>query len=296
MKEQKKIAYKGFDKDLKCRDFQYEVGKDYELSEGEHPEVCERGFHACGNPLDVFSFYPPTDENGNLNRFCAVEQGGEIKCDEVKTASSKLHVSCEIGLKGLVGAGVKVILDKVKDAATNTGDRSAATNTGDHSAATNTGDRSAATNTGDYSAATNTGGRSAATNTGDRSAATNTGYGSAATNTGYGSAATNTGYGSAATNTGGRSAATNTGYGSAATNTGNCSAASVGGKDSIAVVTGKDSKAKGALGCWLVLTERGDWNGETYPIFGVRAVKVDGESVKADTFYKLEGGEIVEVK
>ena len=242
MKEQKKIAYKGFDKDLKCRGFQYEVGKDYELSEGKHPEVCERGFHACENPLDVFFFYPPADENGNLNRFCAVEQGGEIKGNGEKTASSKLHVSCEIGLKGLVEAGVKFILDKVKDAATNTGYGSAATNTGDCSAATNTGDYSAATNTG-YS-----------------------------------------------------SAATNTGYGSAATNTGDCSAASVGGKDSIAVVTGKNSKAKGALGCWLVLTERGNWNGETYPILGVRAVKVDGESVKADTFYKLVGGEIVEVE
>ena len=94
--------------------------------------------------------------------------------------------------------------------------------------------------------------------------------------------------------TGDRSAATNTGYQSAATNTGDWSAATVEGKESVAVVTGIDSKASGALGCWLVLTERGGWNGETYPIKEVRAVKVDGETIKSGVFYKLKNGEVVE--
>ena len=68
------------------------------------------------------------------------------------------------------------------------------------------------------------------------------------------------------------------------------------GRESIAIVTGKDSKAAGALGCWIVLTERGEWNGETYPIVEIKAVKVDGEAIKADTFYRLENGKIVEVE
>lgn len=88
----------------------------------------------------------------------------------------------------------------------------------------------------------------------------------------------------------------NTGYRSAATNTGYRSAATVKGKCSISVVTGKDSKAKGALGCWIVLTERGDWDGKKYPILGVKAFKVDGEQVKADTFYMLVNGELKEVE
>ena len=121
--------------------------------------------------------------------------------------------------------------------------------------------------------------------------ATNTGDCSAATNTGNCSAATNTGNCSAATNTGDCSAATNTGDWSAATNTGNCSAASVEGEDSIAIVTGKNSKAKGAVGDWLVLTERDDdWH-----ILGVKAVKVTGKKIKADTWYSLKDGKIVEV-
>ena len=290
MKEENKIiAYKGFDKDLKCRDTQYEVGKTYEM-DGDI-KCCNSGFHACENPLDVFDYYAPAD-----SRYCKVEQSGTLSkdADNSKVASSQIRIQCEIGLKGIIEAGVKFIFDKVNwkdNEESNTGYCSAATNTGNRSAATNTGNRSAATNTGDWSAATNTGNCSAATNTGDWSAATNTGNRSAATNTGDWSAATNTGYCSAATNTGNRSAATNTGNRSAATNTGNCSAAKVSGEESIAIVTGGDSKASGTLGCWLVLTERD----ENYHIKEVKAVKVDGERIKADTYYKLVDGEIKEV-
>ena len=308
-------GYKGFDKDLKCRGFQYEVGKEYSTDKAVS---CETGFHYCENPLDVLAFYAPCDDYGRPNRFCEVDGSGDFdKSKSDKICCTHLKVKAEIGLQGLIKAGVKFILDRVKwddnkqsntgycsaatntgncSAATNTGYCSAATNTGDRSAATNTGYCSAATNTGNCSAATNTGDRSAATNTGDCSAATNTGYCSAATNTGYCSAATNTGNCSAATNTGDRSAATNTGDCSAATNTGDCSAANVEGKESVAIVTGKDSKAKGALGCWLVLTERGEWKGSGYPIKEVKAFKVDGDKVKADTWYKLIGGEPIEVK
>ena len=264
--ETKVIAYKGFDKDMKCRGFQYEVGKEYEC--GGQIRVCGNGFHACESPLDVFWYYPPAD-----SRYCEVEQSGDTdRDDDSKIASGKIRIIREIGLKGIIEAGVKQILDKARktnDAATNTGYRSAATNTGDQSAATNTGYRSAATNTGD---------RSAATNTGNQSAATNTGYRSAATNTGY------------------RSAATNTGNQSAATNTGDRSAASVEGKESVAIVTGFDSKASGAAGCWIVLTERGEWDGETCPIKEVRAFKVDGEKIKPGVYYKLIDGEAVEAE
>ncbi|WP_281642165.1 hypothetical protein, partial [Hoylesella loescheii] len=114
------------------------------------------------------------------------------------------------------------------------------------------------------------------------------------TNTGDCSAATNTGNCSAATNTGNCSAATNTGNRSAATNTGNYSAAKVEGKESIAIVTGIDSRACGALGCWIVLTERGEWNGKTCPIKEVKAVRVDGKTIKPNTWYKLREGKIIE--
>ena len=292
------IVYKGTDKDMKCRDFQFELGKEYEEAEAK---LCEKGFHGCEYPLDVFAHYNPAD-----SRFFVADLDGvtdEMQSDDTKRVGTKVTLRAEIGIPGIVKAAVEYIKErtgKTEDAtgyqraATNTGNWSAATNTGNWSAATNTGDRSAATNTGDRSAATNTGDQSAATNTGYQSAATNTGYQSAATNTGDWSAATNTGNRSAATNTGYRSAATNTGDWSAATNTGNRSAATVEGKESVAIVTGIGSKASGAIGCWLVLTERDALNGETYPIKEVRAVKVDGETIKPGVFYKLQNGEVVE--
>ena len=278
-------GFKGFDKDLKCRGFQYEIGKDYE-QEGE-VKCCERGFHFCENPFDVFGYYSPSD-----SRYCEVEGYGNADKanDDSKVATSNIHISAEIGLNGLIKAGVKFILDKVNfndSKSTNTGDCSAATNTGYRSAATNTGYRSAATNTGYYSAATNTGKCSAATNTGDYSAATNTGDCSAATNTGNCSAATNTGD---------CSAATNTGYRSAATNTGDYSAATVEGKGSVAIVTGKDGRARGVLGSWIVLTERYDCDKNIYHIKEVKAFKEDGVNIKENTFYRLVDGKPVEVE
>ena len=257
-------CFKGFDKDLKCRDFQYEIGKEYTE---EKANICSYGFHACEYPMDVFNYYPPSD-----SRYCEVdlEANDQKSHDDSKRVGKKISVKAEIGIAGIIKAGVEYIKEQVD------WENDKATNTGNQSAATNTGDQSAATNTGDYSAATNTGNRSAATNTGDYSAATNTGYRSAATNTGdY----------SAATNTGNQSAATNTGYQSAAI---------VEGKESIALATGIESKAKGKIGCFIVLAEWKEINNE-YHIVDVKSAKVDGENIKEDTFYMLKDGKFVEV-
>ena len=264
------IGYKGFDKDFKCRDMQYEVGKTYIEKEAK---LCKKGLHFCENPLDVFTYYSPND--GKFAEIEADDVSPETG-DDSKRVAKKLTVKTEINLFKLVKLGVEYIKTQID------WDNNKESNTGDYSAATNTGDRSAATNTG-Y--------RSAATNTGDRSAATNTGYYSAATNTGDYSAATNTGDRSAATNTGYRSAATNTGYRSAATNTGYRSAATVDGKESVAISLGASGYAKGAIGCWIVLAE---WDTKSGHRVDVKSFYVDGEKVKANTFYILRNGELVE--
>ena len=102
-------SYKGFNKDLKCRGYQYEVGKEYELPEGEKVKVCDTGFHACESPLEVLDHYAMFDDDGNENRFCEVEQSGDIQREEksTKIASSKITVKAEIGLAGLIKAGIE---------------------------------------------------------------------------------------------------------------------------------------------------------------------------------------------
>ncbi|EBO8096780.1 hypothetical protein D3Q88_00435 [Salmonella enterica] len=302
------VTFKGFNKDLKCRDFQFAIGETFH-HDGK-VEACGSGFHACECPFDVFSYYPPAE-----SRYAETISFGVIDREEegdTKIASASITIKAELTLPQFIQRGIEWIWSKIdksleqqimtgyrsaatntgdRSAATNTGYRSAATNTGNWSAATNTGDRSAATNTGNWSAATNTGDRSAATNTGYRSAATNTGDRSAATNTGDRSAATNTGNWSAATNTGDLSAATNTGDRSAATNTGDRSAAEVSGSQSVAASLGIEGKARASEGGAIVLCYR-DEDGE---LIHIRASKVGENGIMPDTWYQLdEDGEFVE--
>ena len=238
-------AYKGFNKDMTCRGFQFEEDKEYHEDKAE---LCSRGFHACENPLDCFSYYNPAD---SVYHEVELDDVSDERQKDSKICGKSIKIGAKLSIMNIVNLAVEYINSKIDDSKVES----------------NTGDYSAATNTGDCSAATNTGYRSAATNTGNCSAATNTGY---------------------------RSAATNTGDCSAATNTGDYSAASVEGKDSVAISTGYDSKAKATLGSAICICERGEWDGETYPLIAIKAAIVDGEVLKPDTWYKLKNGEFVE--
>ena len=188
-------GYKGFNKDMTCRNKQYAENTVFEEAEAE---ICSSGMHFCENPFAVLDYYGFVGANGALNEFAEVEALDECKTDDnEKYCTKKLKIGAKIGITGLIKAFVDFTFSKIdfKNASeSNTGNWSAATNTGNWSAATNTGNQSAATNTGDQSAATNTGYRSAATNTGNWSVATNTGNWSAAAVGGNGSVAIATGY------------------------------------------------------------------------------------------------------
>ncbi|ECX1966244.1 hypothetical protein APR87_23820 [Salmonella enterica subsp. enterica serovar Kentucky] len=257
------VTFKGFNKDLTCRDFQFAIGETFH-HDGK-VEACGSGFHACECPFDVFSYYPPAE-----SRYAETISFGVIDREEegdTKIASASITIKSELTLPQFIQRGIEWIWSKI--------DKSLEQQI-------MTGNRSAATNTGDWSAATNTGYQSAATNTGNRSAATNTGYQSAATNTGDWSAATNTGY---------QSAATNTGDWSAATNTGDLSAAEVSGSQSVAASLGIEGKARASEGGAIVLCYR-DEDGE---LIHIRASKVGENGIMPDIWYQLnEDGEFVE--
>lgn len=104
-------AYKAFDKDLRCRNLQYEVGKEYEM-DGEI-SVCNRGFHACGNPLDVLDRYFVNDD-GSIARFCEVEQSGNIDIEDGgrKQASSKIRIKAELKFADFVKLAVEYVKEK----------------------------------------------------------------------------------------------------------------------------------------------------------------------------------------
>ena len=282
-------AYKGFDKDLKCRDFQYEIGKEYEEKEAK---VCEKGFHACTNPLNVLQYYPPCYEN----RYCEVEQDGEFSENggDSKVASTKIKISNEISLEELIQAAI----DKSGESenySVNTDNHTVTENTKNCSIALNEGYRSMAANAGKYSLATTTRSFTVAANTGDYSAVLSDGYRSIAANTGNCSAAISYGADTVAINVGSESTAINKAAKSVALNIGDRAEASVTEEGSIAIATGIQSKAKGGLGSAIVLVERTTWNSDRYPLNNIKATIVDGEKIKADTWYTLKNGEFVEV-
>ncbi|EDH2295588.1 hypothetical protein GC522_23610 [Salmonella enterica] len=168
------VTFKGFNKDLTCRDFQFAIGETFH-HDGK-VEACGSGFHACECPFDVFSYYPPAE-----SRYAETISFGVIDREEegdTKIASASITIKSELTLPQFIQRGIEWIwskIDKSLEQQIMTGNRSAATNTGYRSAATNTGNRSAATNTGDWSAATNTGDWSAAEVSGSQSVAASLG-------------------------------------------------------------------------------------------------------------------------
>ena len=213
--EQKLKTYKAFDKDLSCRGFKYEVGKEYE--ETGDIKACEKGFHACPYPLDVFGYYAPAG-----SRFCEVEQSGKIDDSESdKVCSSKIRIGAELDIRGLVKAAVSYVKERcTNECNAEPGKPATAGNCG----AATAGYRGAAT-------------------AGDRGAATARGKAST-------------------------------------------------GSNGLSVARGSNVKVKGGIGAILVIAEERD---DTYDIVDWKAVVVDGEVVKADTWYRLENGELVEV-
>ena len=253
--EQKIKAYKAFDKDLSCRGFKYEVGKEYE--ETGDIKACKKGFHACPYPLDVFGYYAPA-----RSRFCEVEQSGQIDDSESdKVCSSKIRIGAELDIRGLVKAAVSFVKERCTNECNAEPGKPA---TAGYSGAATAGYRGAAT-AGDRGAAT-AGDRGAAT-AGDSGAAT-AGDSGAATAGNYGAATA-----------GDRGAATARGKAST-------------GSNGLSVARGKNVRVKGGIGAILVIAEEGK---DSYDIVDWKAVVVDGEVVKADTWYRLENGELVEV-
>ena len=285
--EQKIKAYKAFDKDLSCRGFKYKVGKEYE--ETGDIKACEKGFHACPYPLDVFGYYAPAG-----SRFCEVEQSGKIDDSESdKVCSSKIRIGAELDIRGLVKAAVSY----VKERCTNeyNAEPGKPAMTGYRGVAT-AGDRGAAT-AGNCGAAT--AGNCGVATAGDGGAAT-AGYRGAAT-AGDGGAATAGDRGAATAGDGGAATAGDGGVATAgdrgAATAGDRGAATARGKAStesngLSVARGKNVQVKGGIGAILVIAEERD---DTYDIVDWKAVVVDGEVVKADTWYRLENGELVEV-
>ena len=146
METEKIKAYKGFNTDLTCRDFQYEVGKEYE-QKGKI-EVCENGFHACENPMDVFEHYL-IEKDGHIARFCEVEQSGMIDREDDKVASSKISIKAEFKFADFVKLAVDFVLEKCKVGKGNLGNSAQLASSGDFAKLASSGSYAKLSSSGD---------------------------------------------------------------------------------------------------------------------------------------------------
>jgi hypothetical protein len=249
---EKIIAYKAMDKNMQCRGKQYEVGKTYHEDEAD----CRNaGMHACENPLDVLHYYPLRDSP----RFFEVECGGNVdkSKEDSKLACTELAVKGEVNFAGLVKATVNAVFNRVKG--------KEPFSSGDYSTAGTSGDYSTAGASGRSSTAGASGYCSTAGASGDSSTAGASGY---------------------------CSTAGASGYSSTAAATGAYCRAKADGKDNVAVANGAHSKARGILGCYLVLTEYDDDGNMLW----AKMAKVDGAHIKENVWYTLKNGEFAETK
>jgi len=220
-------SYKGFDKNLKCRDFQYEIGKEYEM-DGEI-KVCSRGFHACESPFDVFDHYTMID-----SRFCEVEQDGNISKEDrgTKICSSKIKIKAELKLADMINLGVEWLKEI-------TSPEKIKTSIKDNSS-------------------------------------------------GYGAQIGSSGYGAQIGSSGDGAKIGSSGYGAQIDST---------GEDCVIMCAGINSVAKASKGSWITLSE---WSysdkKQRYIPVCVKTEFVDGEKIKADTYYKLDGGVFKEIQ
>ena len=251
-------AYKGFDENMQCRGFQYEEGKTYETDKAE---LCETGFHACTSPLNVFAYYPP----GKNSKYHVVEIENvtDEKSDDSKVCGTKITVGAELGIPGLVKAHVEWVKENVTKHVEKGDSEAVAVGDRESASAGESGSASA----GWYGSAS--AGRYGSASAGESGSASAGWYGSASAGW-YGSASAGES-GSAVSR--GKSAVEANG---------------------VAVARGNGNRVKGGIGSVLVLVEE---NKNDCEIRHWKAEVVDGERIKADTWYQLdENGEFQEVK
>ena len=169
-------AYKGFDKNWKCLDYQYEVGKTY-THEGP-AKLCSTGFHACESPLDILNYYSINDGAN----FAQVDLAGvtDEKENDSKRVGSSITIKAALTLPMLISAQFEWTFNKAKEADKASGNYSKAASSGSYSKAASSGDSSNAASSGDYSTAASSGDSSTAASSGDSSKAASSGYSSTA--------------------------------------------------------------------------------------------------------------------
>jgi len=293
------IGYKGFDKNLQCMSFQYEIGKTYRKQDNEEISLCQNGFHFCENPLDVFSYYPPLEGN----RYCRVIGGGKIDTSllDTKVAVQEIEILEELTCEELIQETIKYLggneippseinlhsasADYNKDSRTN-GESCNSATSGNKALSMTVGHNSHSVTAGSYAQSLTKGNDSNSATCGNEASSITFGNNSKSMTAGYNSSAITFGVYSHAVSVGTFSNAITHGNSSHAVTCAEGSSTAVEGNNSIAVGIGIENRAKGELDDWLVLAEYSS----SGRLLEVKAVQVDGIEILPSTWYTLKEG------
>ena len=274
-------SYKGFDKNLKCRDFQYEIGKEYEM-DGEI-KVCNRGFHACESPFDVFDHYTMID-----SRFCEVEQDGNISKEDrgTKICSSKIKIKAELKLADMINLGVEWLKEITSPEKIKT---SIKDNSSGYDAQIGSSGYGAKIGSSGYDAQIGSSGNGAQIGSSGYDAQIgSSGNGAKIGSSGNDAQIGSSGNGAKIGSSGNGAQIGSSGYGAKIDST---------GEGCVIMCAGINSVAKASKGSWITLSEwsYSDKKKRYIPVC-VKTEFVDGEKIKADTYYKLAGGVFKEIQ
>jgi len=279
---------KAFNKGLKCRDFQYEEGKEYKIS--SKPMLCERGFHFCENPLDVLDYYDLCE-----SEFAEVESIGELQKEEdnSKVVTNNIKIKAKISLAGFIKASVDYVqkICKITNSSdsgdysklASSGYSSQLASSGYSSQLASSGYSSQLASSGDSSKLASSGDSSKLASSGDYSQLASSGDSSKLASSGDSSKLASSGYSSKLASSGDSSQLASSGY---------SSKLEISGKDSVGANIGYEGKIKGVLGSWITLAEYDDDG----IIKCVKSAKITGRKLKPDTWYQLIDGKFTEVK
>ena len=299
-------SYKGFDKKLKCRDFQYEIGKEYEM-DGEI-KVCSRGFHACESPFDVFDHYTMID-----SRFCEVEQDGNISKEDrgTKICSSKIKIKAELKLADMINLGVEWLKEitspekiktSIKD--NSSGNGAQIGSSGYDAQIGSSGNDAKIGSSGNGAQIGSSGNGAKIGSSGNGAKIGSSGYGAQIGSSGNDAQIGSSGNDAQIGSSGNGAQIGSSGYGAKIGSSGNY--AQIGssgnyakidstGEGCVIMCAGINSVAKASKGSWITLSEwsYSDKKKRYIPVC-VKTEFVDGEKIKADTYYSLKGGVFVE--
>ena len=277
-------GYKGFDPDFKCNNKQYAENTEYEEKGGA---ICGAGvMHFCETPLDVLDYYPVLNDNCKFNRFAEVTALADVQAEGNKRATKKIKIGAEFSLRDFIKAAVSVCIERTGQDAKASGNSSQLAASGNSSKLAASGDSSKLAASGYYSKLAASGDSSKLAASGDSSKLAASGNSSQLAASGDSSKLAASGY---------YSKLAASGDSSKLAASGDSSKLAASGNYSVVAGIGINNIVKCALGGFIVLAEWVYESGRFIPI-NVKAAKVDGETIKPDTWYRLVKGEFVEVE